>query len=194
MEYGAFWFFGVPALAALAGVVALIRLEGSLGFLAWPFAAAALVFGFRAWWLYRRGRRRALAAARVRGVRSFSTIAIYTFIVPGLTSMFPSALLARAIRAANCPDPQVAAAGYHEPSVVFLVGTQTQLTDGAGAAEFLRRGGCRFAIVEARHQRSFAQRADALGLRYARLPSIEAVNIQRGQAMSIAVFRSEERP
>jgi 4-amino-4-deoxy-L-arabinose transferase-like glycosyltransferase len=193
MEYGMFWFFGFPALAALAGVVALIRFEGSLGFLAWPFVAAALVFGFRAWWLYHAdGAERSLLRACAASV--FLAIAVYSFIIPGLTSIFPSAELARTIRAANCDDPEVASAGYHEPSVVFLAGTQTQLTDGAGAADFLRRGGCRFAFIEARHQRSFAQRADALGLRYARLTNIDAIHIQRGRTISITVFRSEERP
>ena len=52
MEYGTFWFFAVPVLLAVGAVVMLIRSEGSLGFFAWPFAVAALIFGFRAWWLY----------------------------------------------------------------------------------------------------------------------------------------------
>ena len=49
---------------------------------------------------------------------------------------------------------------------MFLAGTATRLTDSAGAAEFLRGGECRFAFVEARQEKSFAQRAEAIGLRY----------------------------
>ena len=86
--------------------------------------------------------------------------------------------------------PQVAAAGYHEPSLVFLVGTDTFLTDGVGAADFLLKGPCRFALIETRHARSFAQRADAIGLRYTPLPRIEGVNIGGGRNLSIAIFRS----
>ena len=93
-------------------------------------------------------------------------------IIPYL-GVSPGAALAQALREAGCPRPVAAAAGFHEPSLVFLAGTSTQLTDGAGAAEFLRRGGCRFAFVESRHERSFAQRAEALGLRYTLGPRIE---------------------
>jgi len=44
------------------------------------------------------------------------------------------------------PGP-VAITGFHEPSFVFLTGSDTQLTDGAGAARALAEG--RPAIVEA---------------------------------------------
>ena len=36
-----------------------------------------------------------------------------------------------------------------------LIGTDTGMVDGTDAAEFLRPGGCRFALVEARHERAF---------------------------------------
>ena len=109
------------------------------------------------------------------------------------TTAFPSAALARIVRDAGCRPPQVAAAGYHEPSLVFLVGTETRLVDGADAAEFLRHGGCRFALVEARHERSFLRRAEAIGLRYAPPPRFEGYNYSIGRAISIAVYRSEAR-
>jgi hypothetical protein len=81
-------------------------------------------------------------------------------------------------------------AGYDEPSLVFLAGTATRLTDPSGAADFLRDGGCRFAFVTARKERAFALRAEAIGLRYYRGPRIEAFNVTHDQSISIAVFRS----
>jgi hypothetical protein len=74
---------------------------------------------------------------------------------------------------------------------VFLAGTSTRLTDVAGAAEFLAGGECRFAFIEARQERGFAEQAEALGLRYSPGPRIEAINISNGQAITMAVFRSE---
>lgn len=190
---GTFWWFGLPVLVVLAALILLIRMEGDLGFLAWPFAVAAMIFGFRAWWLYDNdGAERAMLRACAASI--FLGVAIYAVMIPSLRSMFPSDLVAHSIRDAGCADPEVASAGYHEPSVVFLLGTTTQLTDGVGAAEFLRRGGCRLALVEARHERSFAVRADALGLRYTRLSRIEATNLVRGRPMSLTIYRSEERP
>jgi hypothetical protein len=85
-----------------------------------------------------------------------------------------------------------AAAGYQEPSLVFLAGTDTGLTDSVGAAEFLRGGECRFAFIEQRQEKSFAQRADAIGLRYTGVTRIEAMNVSTGQPITIAVYRSRE--
>jgi hypothetical protein len=153
------------------------------------FTAAAIIFGFRAWWLYgadgpERSMLRAAAAAILL------SIAIYARIIPFLPNLFPSPVIARALQESGCETPLAAAAGYHEPSLVFLVGTETLLTDGVGAADFLLKGPCRFAIIETRHARSFAQRADAIGLRYVPLPRIEGVNIGGGRNLTIAIFRS----
>ena len=118
------------------------------------------------------------------------SIAVYARIIPFLPNLFPSPAIARAVQSSGCTQPLVAAAGYHEPSLVFLVGTDTVLTDGIGAADFLLKGPCRFALIETRHARSFAQRADAIGLRYTPLPRIEGVNVGGGRNLSIAIFRS----
>jgi len=84
-----------------------------------------------------------------------------------------------------------AAAGFLEPSLVFMTGTSTLLTDGSGAADFLNQGTCRFALVEARTERNFVQRAEAIGLRYNVASRIEGFNISQGRAVSISIFRSE---
>ena len=59
---------------------------------------------------------------------------------------------------------------------------------------FLRLGGCRFALVEARHERAFLRRADAIGLRYASPQRFDGYNYSIGRAVSIAVYRSEAAP
>ena len=76
--------------------------------------------------------------------------------MPALTPLFPSAEIARALRNVVCVGPKAAAAGFHEPSLVFMTGTSTLLTDGSGAADFLGQGSCRFALVEQRSERGFA--------------------------------------
>jgi hypothetical protein len=100
--------------------------------------------------------------------------------------------MAQVLRDSDCEAPEAAAAGYHEPSLVFLAGTKTLLTDGAGAADFLRQGGCRFAFIEQRHERSFVQRAEGLGLRYRQVTKIDGINISNGRRVSLSVFRSSE--
>jgi 4-amino-4-deoxy-L-arabinose transferase-like glycosyltransferase len=187
---GAAWWFAIPALASLAAVVAAVGLTRQPVFLAWPFMAAALIFGLFAWWLYDDNRaERSLLNAVVAG--SFLAFAIYGVVLPALTPVFPSAVVARALRNVVCVGPKAAAAGFHEPSLVFMTGTSTLLTDGSGAADFLAQGTCRFALIEQRAERSFAQRAEAIGLRYDVASRVEGYNISQGRPISIAIFRSE---
>jgi hypothetical protein len=95
---------------------------------------------------------------------------------------------------ASCPHPVAASVGYEEPSLVFLSGTTTHFTDAAGAADFLRQGGCRLALIESRYERAFALRAEAIGLRYNAGPRVEAFNIAVGQPIKIAVFQPADAP
>src|SRR6516164_9518651 len=191
---GTIWWFVVPLVAGVAGIGALAVIGRQFGLLAWPLLGAAVVMGFLAWWLYQadgaeHGLLRAVAAAIL------SAIALFGVIVPSLGQLFPSATLARILRESGCAHPQAAAAvGYQEPSLVFLAGTSTRLTDTLGAAEFLRGGECRFAFIEAREERSFAQRAEALGVRYSAGPRFDAINISNGRPITIAVFRSIGSP
>ena len=187
---GAAWWFVIPAFTSLAAVVGAVSLTRQPVFLAWPFVAAALIFGLFAWWLYDDNRaERSLLNAVVSAL--FLAFAVYGVVVPALTPLFPSAEVARALRNVVCVGPKAAAAGYHEPSLVFMTGTSTLLTDGSGAADFLAQGSCRFALVEQRSERSFAQRAEAIGLRYDVATRVEGYNISQGRTISIAIFRSE---
>ena len=187
---GAAWWFVIPAAASVIAVIGAITLTRQPVFLAWPFVAAALIFGLFAWWLYDDNRaERSLLNAVVSAM--FLAVAVYGVVVPALTPLFPSAEVARALRNVVCVGPKAAAAGFHEPSLVFMTGTSTVLTDGSGAADFLGQGSCRFALVEARSERGFAQRAEAIGLRYDVATRIDGYNISQGRAISIAIFRSE---
>jgi hypothetical protein len=143
-----------------------------------------------AWWLYDDNRaERSLLNAVIAAM--FMAASIYGVVMPSMTPLFPSAEIARALRNVVCVGPLAAAAGFHEPSLVFMTGTSTVLTDGSGAADFLGQGTCRFALVESRTERSFAQRAEAIGLRYNVAARVDGYNISQGKAISIAVFRSE---
>jgi 4-amino-4-deoxy-L-arabinose transferase-like glycosyltransferase len=190
---GVLWWFLVPVIVSIIAVVTAVIIERDLALLAWPFFAAAVVCGLFAWQLYdQEGAERAFTRA-VEGV-ALMAIGIYAVVVPSLEPAFPSVALAEILREAPCAAPLAASAGYEEPSLVFLAGTKTHLTDAAGAADFLLPGGCRFAFVEARQQRTFALRAEAIGLRYNRGPLVEGYDISIGKSVSIAVFETVSAP
>ena len=190
---GASWWFVLPVLLGVGSIFCLIAFGRQLGLLAWPFVAAAAIFGLWAWRLFDvDGAERSLLRAMVASF--LLAVTIYGVVLPSLSTAFPRATLARMVRDAGCDNPQVAAAGYHEPSLVFLAGTATKLVDGADAADFLRPGGCRFALVEARLERAFLRRAEALGLRYPPPQRVDGYNYSSGRAVSIGVYRSEGAP
>ena len=193
LKRGAIWWFVAPVLLSVAAVAGAFAIDRDLVFSAWPFFAAAIVCGFLAWQLYdddgaERALTRAVAAMVLIG------IGIYSMILPTLGPLFPSAALAGVLRESGCAHPVAASAGYDEPSLVFLAGTETRLTDGAGAADFLREGDCRFAFIEAHQERAFAERAEAIGLRYQRGSRVEAFNFSKGRPITIAIFRSAGEP
>jgi 4-amino-4-deoxy-L-arabinose transferase-like glycosyltransferase len=187
------WFI-FPAAIAIGVVVIFIIVGRDLGIAAWPFAAAAAILGLFAWWLYEvDGPERSLLRGMVASV--FIALTVYAVTFPSLPALFPSALIADGLRASGCAQPHVASTGYYqEPSLVFLMGTDTRFTDGAGAAEFLRAGPCHFALVDARSERSFVQRANAIGLRYALSQRVDGYNISIGRPVMLTVFRSAEKP
>jgi 4-amino-4-deoxy-L-arabinose transferase-like glycosyltransferase len=187
------WFI-FPAAIAIGVVVIFIIVGRDLGIAAWPFAAAAAILGLFAWWLYEvDGPERSLLRGVVASV--FIALTVYAVTFPSLPALFPSALIADGLRASGCAQPHVASTGYYqEPSLVFLMGTDTRFTDGAGAAEFLRAGPCHFALVDARSERSFVQRANAIGLRYALGQRVDGYNISIGRPVMLTVFRSAEKP
>jgi len=179
------------AVIPAAAVWTVLYMRGQFAWLAWPFGAVGVIFGFYAWRLYDvEGAERSFLRA---GVGALCMIfAVLGVAVPLLRPVFPSAALAELIENVNCRNPVVAAAGFHEPSLVFLIGTHTRLVDGSSAAEILRGGDCRFAIIESRQERAFAQRAEQIGLRYRLGRRLEGYfNTNGGREVSFAIYRAE---
>jgi 4-amino-4-deoxy-L-arabinose transferase-like glycosyltransferase len=189
LVWGMVWWFVMPLVTGIGGIVALAVIGRQFGLLVWPLIGGAAVMSFLAWRFYavdgaEHSLLRAIAAAVL------TAVAVFAFIVPALAPLFPSPALVRIMRESGCPRPLAAAVGYQEPSLVFLAGTDTRLTDVIGAVELMRGGDCRFALVETRHQMAFAQRAEAVGLRYDSVGRVEGYNISKGQAVTIVVFRA----
>ena len=185
---GTIWWFVLPMAAGIAGIVALAVIGRQFGLLVWPVTGAAAVMGFLAWRLYaadgaEHSLLRAIAAAIL------TAIAIFGLIVPRSPAVSESRARPRParqrLRAAlgsrgRIPgaEPRLPGRHRHPPH------------RHRRRRRIPARGECRFALVEARQERGFAQRAEALGLRYTAGPRVEAINISNGQPITIAVYRS----
>ena len=102
------WFI-FPAVIALMVPVAFLYIERDLGIIAWPSAAAAMIFGLFAWWLYEvDGAERSLLRGMMASV--FVGVTVYAIVFPALPVLFPSELVAR-----PCARAAATSRGLHRP-------------------------------------------------------------------------------
>ncbi|WP_042699268.1 glycosyltransferase family 39 protein [Azospirillum sp. B506] len=137
--------------------------------------------------LLRGGRRTGLAAGV--GAAALLYAGTYGVVLPNIDGVWVSRQAARAVAQVRpCPDSVVAAAGYSEPSLVFLLGTPTKLVHGAGAAAHLTADrACALALVEDREAPAFL---DSLGTA-APLPLAElsGFNYNTGKRLHLTLYR-----
>ena len=86
----------------------------------------------------------------------------------------------------------VAVTGFHEPSLVFLTGRDTELTDAAGAARALAEG--RPVIVEGRDADAFRAAAAELGVTGRVVGEINGHNYSKGDDVSLTVYAAPGGP
>lgn len=193
------WIGG--ALSVLMGaLLAAVAIYGQTAFgtahdLVWTVLAALLALGAGvagAFLLLRHRSARALVTAGVLGVAAH--IALTAGLIPRLEPLFLSRDLAETLDAsrlsprAGAPGP-VAVTGYAEPSLIFQLGTATELTDGAGAADAVAEG--RPAIVEAREEKPFRDALAELGLTARPVAVVEGLNYSDGDQERLTVYRGE---
>ena len=181
----------IPTLGLTAGIAALPAVMGlPLDYLAVLAAVIGLVLA--AWSLH------ALLGARwQRALVALAALAAVSYplalgrVFPMLEPLWLSPRIAAAVsEAEHCPNPAVAAVGYHEPSLVFLLGTETRLVDdGAAAARHLLDAPCGLALVGAAAEEAFrAELADAGG--GAEVAAVvDGFNYNRGGDVVLTLFR-----
>lgn len=186
------WYglWSVVALALAGGFIALPILYGE-GWSLWslPAALGVLVAVVGGWWHIRQ--RHFLNAAAVAMVGALLIYpAAYGGLAPSLTALWVSERVSAAADVL-APGGAMAAAGYHEPSLVFLRGTQTELTDGDGAAQFLLTHSENGVVaIEAREKDAFERGVAARGLgdRLVVGEVVDGFNYSRGKSVKMSLF------
>ena len=93
----------------------------------------------------------------------------------------------------GCEAPRVVSAGFSEPSMVFVHGTATRLTDADGAVAALADAdGCVVVVVERRQREAFEAGVAAAGLRVDPIGGVTGLNYSRGREIDITVFRRSD--
>ena len=86
----------------------------------------------------------------------------------------------------------IAAAGYHEPSMVFALGTETLLFTPEDAALFLSEAPNGVALIESRARSEFLGIVTENGRNAEIIATVEGYNISRGQRVKIEIFRGSD--
>lgn len=95
-------------------------------------------------------------------------------------------LLAASLHPSQGRAGPVAVTGFHEPSLVFLTGRDTELTDAAGAARALAEG--RPVIVEARDADAFREATAQLGVTGRAVGEVNGHNYSKGEGVRLTVY------
>jgi 4-amino-4-deoxy-L-arabinose transferase-like glycosyltransferase len=108
---------------------------------------------------------------------------------PALDSLWIAPRVAGAVAEhAPCPDGRLASTGFREPSLVLLAGTETELTDGAGAARFLLADPCHLALVGQRHADDFARALAESGGTAVAVARIRGFNFNGGDRLDLTLY------
>jgi hypothetical protein len=95
-------------------------------------------------------------------------------------------------RSRPCSGSTVAAAGYHEPSLVFLLGTPTRLVAPRQAAEHLLADpACSLALIPQEEEAAFLQVLAESGATPANLGHVGGINYSKGRRVQLGLFALE---
>ena len=189
---------GEYAMLAIAGLLATVVLwaaithGGQTGGRAFSFAMISLALLAVVFWQgilwHRGGGIRPVAIILLVGVLfNFSLI---SGLLPALSRLHVSTAIDRAITSLKLNPPAIAAAGFHEPSLVFLRGSDLLLLNGPEAALFLAEAPGGLAIVENRQREAFLAMAGQLGEELLPPYQISGFNVSKGNDVLIFLYRS----
>jgi 4-amino-4-deoxy-L-arabinose transferase-like glycosyltransferase len=191
---------GLSALAGLLLAAACIYLAATYG-ASGDMAVAALpavllaASGLAGAWLLLRGRPvRAATAAIVAGAAGHA--ALVAGLAPRLQPLWLSARTAAALERAKLlpsqgiADAPVAVTGYAEPSLIFALGTSTELGTPQEAAEAIAEN--RPAVVESRDDAAFRAALKADGAQALLVGQVQGLDYSNGRRMTLRIYEAPE--
>ena len=163
----AFRYLGVGTGLLLASIVLFFAFEygGVTSRQAILFALLAFVMASIAAWYGHQWIRQALWRPffNMIGAALLFHLIVFAGVVPALSQIHVSSAIAKQIAALPTKPSAIAATGYQEPSLVFLLGRNLLLLGASEAALFLIEAPGGLAIIEQRQQDAFLQAAGQLG-------------------------------
>ena len=154
-----------------------------------PAAAAALGAGYFAF-----SRQLQVPLSRIGATAACAGITyglLFGVIAPSLKPIWLSPAIEAAVRGNRpCDTTVLASAEFHEPSLVFLVGTKTLLTDVDGVAQHLLADpACALALAPVGDEQKLNGLLAAQGKSANRVALIDGLNYSSGDKLSLGLYR-----
>jgi 4-amino-4-deoxy-L-arabinose transferase-like glycosyltransferase len=179
------------AIALTGGL--LVYLPGTYGsgsnIVFWLAALPIIVTSGGAVLFLLRGEGENASIAAIAGGALFAAISM-AMVAPQLDQLMVSSKAAGLIARAGASASAVAVAGYHEPSLVFLVGTQISLVDkGSQAADFLTKTPNSVALIEDGKNAEFQQYLTQENFGAEVIGNVKGLNYSKGDPVSLTLYR-----
>ena len=107
-------------------------------------------------------------------------------ILPRLELAWPSRQVAGILQ--HQPPGKLISAGFGEPSLPFLNGTGTKMTDAQGAVTLLADTGFRYLLLEGRQKQTFEELAPGQLERLRLLQAFDSFNYSKGKKMRLELY------
>lgn len=174
---------------AVLCIAAPLYFTGTFSWWSIPAALAALGAGYLGF-----SRQLQVPLARIGAIAICAGITyalLFGVIAPSLKPIWMSREIEAAVRANRpCETTVLASAGYHEPSLVFLVGTKTILTNVDGTAQHLLADrACALALAPVGEEKRLDGLLAGQGRSANRVARIDGVNYSSGEKMSLGLYR-----
>ncbi|TIT08676.1 MAG: glycosyltransferase family 39 protein, partial [Mesorhizobium sp.] len=184
--------FGLAVVAiglAVVCVGAPLYLAKTFSWWSIPAAFAALVTGYLAFPRQLQVSLGRIAAIAVGAGITFSLL--FGAIAPSLKPIWLSPAVKAAVDANRlCDTTVLASAKFQEPSLVFLVGTKTVLTDVEGVARHLLDDpSCALGLAPIKDEQKLADVLTAQGKSAKRLTEIDGINYSSGDKLALGLYR-----
>jgi len=126
-----------------------------------------------------------------------ASLMIFGVVMPRLQRLWVADRAARVTESVAEPALPALVVGYHEPSLVFLLGTRTRFVDAKSAVAALEAHQSSVAIVASTSASELVRLAHARGVDLQEIARIEGIDPVHGRPIELGVWKSgsvSERP
>lgn len=142
------------------------------------------------WWRGRAAHAFAPMVVLFSGALVFNGV-LFQFFLPSLDTIWLSKRSAAAFSEVRiCPDTRLAAAGFTEPSLVFLTGTNTRLGSAEMVAEHLLADpACAMGLVDEKSEKRLLAALEKAGKTPEAVRKLSGVNYAKGRRLTLTFYR-----